>query len=104
MAEANAEQIQQYVNERVRVRAEQVRALLLGLQDDKAAIDDVYAGLTGSQSGWTDARPDGPPRLAAASDVLAYNTFATDLIADIEANANLSTILALCVRPVRVEG
>lgn len=36
---ANDQQMQQFVNERIRVRAEQFRALINSCRDDVAAID-----------------------------------------------------------------
>ncbi len=107
MAQANAQQIQQYVNDRIRVRSEQVRALLNAMKDDKNAIDDIYSGVTGSQSGWVDSRTDGPPSLASANDVLNYNAFITQAIALLDGTstdgANFAalktTLLKMCVRP-----
>jgi len=82
MPASNA-QVQQYVNERVRPRAEQIRALYLAIKDDKAVIDDVYANLVDNPT-WTDVRSDAPPHLLTPSDVLAYNTFIERMIAFIE--------------------
>ena len=93
-------QVQQYVNERVRVRAEQVRTLLNALVDDKAAIDDVYANVSDSESTWTDQRTDAPPYLLTRNDVLAYNTFITALIPHIRDAADYPAVLKACVRPV----
>ena len=90
-------QVQQYVNERVRVRAEQLRAVYLAMQDDKAAIDDVYANLSGTPD-WTDNRTDGPPALLEPSDVLAYNAFLTAAIAFFEGDSNWPVVRAACVR------
>jgi hypothetical protein len=110
MAQATATQIQQYCNERVRVRAEQIRALINALKDDKIAIDDVYAGLVGSQSGWTDSRTDGPPHLADANTILTYNTFTSALLAVLEGTSSAgdisnlpgakTVVLTMCVRPI----
>ena len=77
-------QVQQYVNERFRVRAEQARALYLAIKDDKAVIDDVYANVSAGSPTWTDVRNDAPPHLLTPSDVLAYNTFMDMFIAFIE--------------------
>ena len=99
MAATNA-QVQAFVDQRVRVRAEQIRALVLALQDDRAAIDDVYAACAAQSPTWTDDRTDGPPHLLAPSDVLAYNTFAADVITALTGDAQYSVVLKACVRPV----
>ena len=110
MPAASDQQVQQYVNERVRARAEQVRALIDSLADDKAAIDDVYAACAQAAPTWTDARTDGPPKLLTPQDVLAYNAYISKLIlvfdgsattADVaELHGNQAAVLAACVRPL----
>lgn len=97
---ASDQQVQQYVDERVRRRAEQIRALLLAMEDDRSAIDDVYAALTAPSPTWDDERTDGPPHLLTPADVLAWNTFLFDTIAAMRANAQLPVVLKACVRPV----
>lgn len=103
-------QVQNYVDQRVRPRCEQIRSLYLAIKDDKATIDDVYANLT-SGSPWSDERTDSPPHLLSASDVLAWNTFINLLINLVEGTfPDLSTansaddqypvVLKACVRPV----
>jgi hypothetical protein len=92
--------MQDYCDQRIRVRAEQVRALLASMQDDKAAIDDVYARASDANSPWADARTDGPPHLLVSSDVLQYNAFITDLIAAIQNDAQWPVLSKACVRPV----
>lgn len=109
MAEANDAQMQQYADERIRVRAEQCRAIANALRDDRAAIDDVYARAA-SQTPWTDARTDGPPRLLASQDVLVFNSVAALLLKCIDGtatvedvgqlHANWPVFQAACVRPV----
>ena len=99
MPEANDAQMQRFFDERIRPRAEQVRALLAALKDDKAAIDDIYTRAAGSWD-WGDARTDGPPHLATRNDALAYNSFVTALIPHIEEAADWPAVLDLCVRPV----
>lgn len=104
-------QVQQYVNERIRPRAEQLRALYLALKDDVAAIGEVYANVSGAST-WIDDRSDGPPKLLTPNDVLSYNTFAQRMISFIEGsitNENKlegsqqwATVQAACVRPVQV--
>ena len=76
---ATDQQVQQYVDGRTRPRAEQIRNLIASCDDDKSAIDDVYAALTQPSPTWADARTDGPPHLLAPADVLAWNTFITRL-------------------------
>lgn len=98
MANATDLQVQQYVNERVRTSAEQLRALYYALKDHKAVLDDVYAALTQEAPTWSDDRPDGPPHLLAPSDVLAWNTFVSNLLAAIEGDAQWPVVLKACVR------
>lgn len=115
MAEATDAQMQAYANNRVRVRAEALRALRAGFLDDKAAIDDVYTRATGLNR-WTDARTDGPPHLlisgnsASPDDMLNYNAFIslfekfmTGTFATVnEANsaaAEWTVLQRACVRP-----
>lgn len=78
MAEATDQQVQQWANERTRVRSEQVRGLLHACEDDNAAIVSVYERLVGS-GGWSDGRTDGPPNLLTGADLLAFNTFSVQL-------------------------
>jgi hypothetical protein len=85
MSEATDLQMQMFMDNRVRVRAEQLRAVLAAVRDDKAAIDDEYARAAGTNR-WTDNRTDGPPHLLVAGnsadpdDLLNYNAFATALL------------------------
>jgi len=99
---ATNQQIQQWANERTRVRAEQIRALLLAMEDDRAAFDDVYAGLTQEGADWTDQRTDGPPNLLTRNDMLGMNTFIDDMKTAMRAHAQISVVLRACVRPVQV--
>jgi hypothetical protein len=92
-------QIQQYVNERTRVRAEQIRALVNSLNDDIAAIDDVYAELNGAHD-WEDTRTDGPPHLLIGSDVLGIHSFNVAIRDAMEAHGQYPVVLKACVRPV----
>lgn len=113
---ATDEQMQVYCDARIRVRAEAARSLLNAIRDDRAAIDDVYARAV-SNSGWADARVDGPPHLlqsgdgVSPDDVLNYNAFATALAAIIDGTgsdaSNAATLRACwavfqraCVRPI----
>jgi len=100
MAAASDQQVQQFVDQRLRPRSEAARALLLSIEDDIAAIDDVYAALTAPAPTWSDDRTDGPPHLLTASDVLAINTFINDVRTAIRNNAQLPIVLKACVRAV----
>jgi hypothetical protein len=109
MAQANDAQMQQFVNERVRVRAEQFRTLVNACRDDKAAMDDVYDRAVNGAA-WNDNRTDGPPSLANSQDVLTFNAF-IDLFLKcidgtataqnvIDLGANWESFQTMCVRPV----
>lgn len=109
MAEATNQQMQTYADQRIRVRAEQLRSLVNAMRDDKAAIDDVYARAAGA-SPWNDARVDGPPRLLSSQDILVFNAFASLFLSVIDGTAvtgdvvnlhsNLAVFQSACVRPV----
>lgn len=115
MANATDQQMQRYADERIRPRAEQFRNLRAACNDDRGAIDDIYARAV-SASRWTDARTDGPPHLlqsgnsANPDDALNYNTFvalfekfmAGTFASLNEANsaaANWAVLQDACVRP-----
>lgn len=110
MAEATNQQMQTYADQRIRVRAEQTRALVAAFRDDKAAIDDVYQRAAGANA-WADSRTDGPPKLLASQDVLVFNAFASLFLKCIDGTAtaqdvsdlksNLAVFQAACVRPVQ---
>lgn len=94
--EATNEQVQTFVNERLRPFAERARALYLLSVDHRAAIDDVYENLTTSPT-WTDDRTDGPPHLLVPNDVLAMNSFMAAFNTFVEGNAEWAIILKACV-------
>lgn len=96
---ATNQQVQNFVDSRVRPRAEQIRALLLAMEDDRAAFDDVYANLSSNPT-WTDNRQDGPPHLMEPNDVLAWNTFLADTVTAMRGNAQLPVVLKGCVRSI----
>lgn len=75
---ATNQQVQQWSNERTRVRCEQLRALKESLEDDNASIGEVFANLVDSPD-WTDQRTDGPPSLLGPNDLLAINTLSVNL-------------------------
>lgn len=109
MAEATDQQMQAYMNDRIRVRAEQARALIASLRDDLMAITDVYDRADGGAP-WSDNRTDGPPKLPSSPDVLAYNAWAVLLLKAIDGTAtegdigqlaaNWITVQTMCVRPI----
>lgn len=101
MAASNL-QIQQWANERTRVRAEQIRALLLAIEDDRASFDDVYAGLTAPGADWTDERTDGPPNLLTRDDLLGINAFIDAIKTSMRAHDQLPVVLQACVRGVNL--
>ena len=108
---ATNEQIQTYAT-RFRRRAEQIRALLIAMEDDKLGFDDVYQTLVEAKHDWSDQRTDGPPHLATPEDLLAFNTVETFLIEFFRGNlstANIKEVFnqmpvvrRLCVTPFDV--
>lgn len=116
MAAATDEQMQRYCDERVRVFAEHVRAVVAEARDHKGAIDDVYARAS-EGAAWADARTDGPPHLLAAGsganpdDVLNFNAFVSALTDILDGNGTDATnaatlrstwavLVDACVRPI----
>lgn len=97
---ATDQQVQNYVDTRIRPIAEQIRAVKLALDDAIASIDDVYAALTAQNPTWTDQRTDAPPHLLTGADVLAINTMMHDVRDEIAGNAQLAILLKACVRAV----
>jgi len=85
MAAATDQQMQAFCDQRIRRRAEDLRAVINAMLDDHSAIDDIYArGVSNSR--WDDARLDGPPHLlqsgnsANPDDALNYNSLVANLI------------------------
>jgi len=105
---ATNEQVQAFVNERVRPRCEQIRNLYLACKNDRAVFGDIYDNLTDNPT-WTDQHSGNPPHLMTPSDVLAWNTFLFGLVAFVEgtltnenkaeASAQYPVIVNGCVRP-----
>lgn len=91
-------QVQVNVDQRMRPRCEQIRALLINMQDDIAIFDDIYAALTQQNPTWVDNRTDGVPHLLTPSDVLAINTILHDLTNAINGDAQLPIVRKACVR------
>lgn len=100
MAKATDEQIQAFVNTRVRPRAEQIREILLSMEDDRSLFDDIFETLSDPSSTWSDNRLDGPPHLLTKDDVLAWNTFLFNTITAMRADAQLPVVLKACVQPL----
>jgi hypothetical protein len=119
MAAATNTQMQAYCDQRIRPRAEQFRALVNAMRDDKAAIDDEYARAT-SVTAWADNRTDGPPHLlqsgnsANPDDVLNYNALVAALLTILDGTSNANdaanaasirgawpVLQRACVRPVQ---
>lgn len=98
MAAATNQTFQRFMDERVRVRAEQVRALVLAMEDDKRLIDDVYEAASAQSPTWTDQRTDGPPHLLTTDDLLAYNTFISNAITNLKGDAQYVVVGKACVR------
>lgn len=97
MPQATDAQVQQFSDARVRPRAEQLIRVLNALIDDRASIEDVYDRLTNGAP-WEDNRiQDAPPSLLTGSDILAYNTFAFDLIAFVEGHAQWPVVRSAAV-------
>lgn len=106
---ANDVQMQHYADERIRVRAEQFRALINSCRDDKSSIDAVY-DRAANGAAWSDSRTDGPPKLLASQDVLVFNAFISLFLKCIDGTAtaqdvadmhsNLAVFQSACVRPV----
>lgn len=95
---ASNQQIQSFVDNRIRPHAELARILKIVFDDDRASIDDVYQNLSGSPT-WTDGRTDGPPHLLTPSDVLAFNSFMEDIRVAMSNHASWPIVLKACVRP-----
>lgn len=112
--------MQAFADTRIRVRAEQLRAVFNQLADDKANIGDEYARATGVNR-WNDNRTDPPHLLQAGNsanpdDLLNYNAWASAFVNLVTGTsvANGSTVaadaatlhsgwaplMAACVRPV----
>ncbi len=101
MAAATDAQVQQWANERARVRAEQIRALKMALESDTGtSYESVFQALNIAEPTWADNRADGPPNLLTPNDLLSINAFCANLLAWIEANGDYAAIQKACVRPV----
>ena len=93
------QQIQTYVDNRVRPSATDIVTWVLRRQSDMANISDIYANLTNSPT-WADENKANAIHTAQPSDVLAWNTFVSQLLDIItgsatDANATLAKVQAL---------
>ncbi len=68
------------------------------MEDDRIAIDDVYAALTAPGVSWVDTRADGPSHFVTVDNVLAWNAFLADSIAAWRAHGALPVVLSACIR------
>ena len=98
---ATNQQVQAFVDQRIRPRCEQIRALVLNMQDDIAEISDVYANLTNSPT-WVDNNTSNPPHFMSASDVLGINSFLHNAVTNLTGDGQYPIVLESCVRPVGV--
>jgi hypothetical protein len=110
MPAASNSQVQRYVDERVRVFAEQVRKAYILAKDHTAAFADVKLNINDPATTWIDDRQDAPPYKLTAADVMQWSQFLTKFIslfegtfADVaDANAGAAKyakVLQACVRP-----
>lgn len=104
MPVATDEQVQAFVDGRIRPRCEQLRNLIVAIEDDIAAIDDVYEHLNGTPT-WEDNRIDVPSQLTPA-DVLAINTLYNHVrngakgLAQVNTHSDYAVGMSACVNPI----
>jgi hypothetical protein len=106
---ATNEQMQKFADERIRVRAEQFRKILIAISDDKTASVEVLARAASGEA-WTDDRKDGPPKLLDSADFLAFDAVISALLKCAAGAATVDDIKAMndgwpifqraCVQPV----
>lgn len=107
---ATDQQVQNFVNERVRPGCEQFVALLRNIQLTLAQMGDIAENLNAvnPSTTWVDIRPDGPPHLATVADIITMgaalqaffrviNGVGTEADSVTIATA-IPTIQSLCVR------
>lgn len=100
MTIATDQQVQSFVDNRLRPHAERVRGVALAFSDDISAIADVYNAVSQQFPTWADNRKDGPPHLITANDILGINTFLHDIRDAIVNHPSYPTILNACVQAV----
>jgi len=108
MAQATDQQMQRYADDRIRVRAEQLRAIVNAFRDDRTQIADVFERANGGAA-WNDARTDGPPNLLNSQDVLNFDAVSTLFLKCIDGTATAQNVIdfhanflifqTACVRP-----
>lgn len=98
MAAATNAQVQNWADERTRVRAEMARALVNAFTDDMASFESVFINLT-SNPNFVDNRTNVPNNLSPA-DLLAVNAFVGDVQNFIIHHAGWPIIEKACVRPI----
>lgn len=76
---ATNQQVQTYVDSRMRPSCTEIILWVLRRQADKATVDDIYNSLTPSPT-WTDSNPNNSAHAAQPNDVLAWNTFIVNLL------------------------
>jgi hypothetical protein len=93
-------QVQSFVDQRLRPRCEQIRALQAAMLDDLANIGDIYQAVTQPNPTWVDNRTDGPPHLMVPNDVIDLNQFLNDISNAIKNHAQWPVVQNCCVRPL----
>jgi len=97
MANATDIQMQSYMDQRIRPRAEQFRDLRNAVVDDQTAITDEFSRASNGPI-WNDARTDGPPHLLASGpgsspdDLTNYNALCVTFLALISGTATVTQI------------
>lgn len=113
MPEATNEQVQAFVNERVRPLSELVRKTMIMATDFKDSFGDIKLNVNNPATTWADNRTDGPPFLLTPSDIMECSRFVDDLLtfkdgtfADLTAanrgGLKWPKMLQACVRPPEV--
>lgn len=98
MARATDEQVQRY-SDWARDLCNQMRRVLLNMEDFRANINDVYEHLNDNPT-WTDTRTDDVPHLLTPADMLAINTFVFDAVAVMRNHGQLPVVLAAPITPL----
>lgn len=99
MTIATDAQVQAFVDSRLRPRCEALRNLIAQMNDDIAAIGDVYSNLTQQSPTWTDPRTDVPNQLTAAN-VLSINSALHVCVNAVTGDSSWPVVESACVRPL----
>lgn len=86
MATATNAQVQAFVDSRVRPSCMEILQWVYRRQVDKAGLSDIYAALTEQNPTWVDTNSNNAAHTAVPSDVLAWNTFVSNLLTVITGN------------------